>query len=298
VSESTTLAQSAPALAFATKSKQRQLWNLAKRHRIGATAFGGVILVCLIAATAPLISPYDPLEQDYDALLQSPSLSHPFGTDRVGRDIFARVLYGTQISVLVGLVAVGISIVIGVPLGLLSGFVGGAVDNVIMRFMDALIAFPRLILALAIVAVLSPGIMNVMIAVGIGSMPVYARLMRSQALAIRENQYIEAAHSLGVSNVRVMYRHVLPNAVSPIIVQATLGLGYAVLAEASLSFLGVGVQPPTATWGSILNQGAPLLEQAWWVAFFPGLAIFLFVLCLNLAGDALRDILDPRLRGR
>ena len=164
--------------------------------------------------------------------------------------------------------------------------------------MDALLAFPRLILALAIVAVLSPGIVNVMIAVGIGSMPVYARLMRSQALAIRENQYIEAAHSIGISNMRIMYRHVLPNAISPIIVQATLGLGYAVLAEASLSFLGVGVQPPTATWGSILNQGAPLLERAWWVAFFPGMAIFLFVLCLNLAGDAVRDILDPRLRGR
>lgn len=288
----------APALSFGTRSRQKRLMTLAKNHQIGAAAFVGVIVVCLVALTAPIIAPYDPFEQDYDALLKSPSFEHPFGTDLVGRDIFTRVLYGTRVSVLVGLVAVGISIVIGVPLGLLSGFVGGAVDNVIMRFMDALIAFPRLILALAIVAVLSPGIVNVMIAVGIGSMPVYARLMRSQALAIRENQYIEAAHSLGISNLRIMYRHVLPNAISPIIVQATLGLGYAVLAEASLSFLGVGVQPPTATWGSILNQGAPLLERAWWVAFFPGLAIFLFVLCLNLAGDAVRDILDPRLRGR
>lgn len=298
MSDSQVLAAPASAPLRQTHPKIHRAITLAKHHRIGAAAFGGVILVCLLALTAPMIAPYDPFAQDYDALLKSPSWEHPFGTDRVGRDILTRVLYGTQVSVLVGLVAVGISIVIGVPLGLLSGFVGGAVDNVIMRFMDALIAFPRLILALAIVAVLSPGVMNVMIAVGIGSMPVYARLMRSQALAIRENQYIEAAHSLGIPNVRIMYRHILPNAVSPIIVQATLGLGYAVLAEASLSFLGVGVQPPTATWGSILNQGAPLLEQAWWVAFFPGVAIFLFVLCLNLAGDALRDILDPRLRGR
>ena len=298
MSESQAIAASAPAFVLRPRSRSSQVISLARRHKIGAVALGGVFLVCFIAATAPMIAPYDPFEQDYDSLLKGPSLAHPFGTDRVGRDILTRVMYGTQISVLVGIVAVGISIAVGVPLGLLSGFVGGALDNVIMRFMDALIAFPRLILALAIVAVLSPGITNVMIAVGIGSMPVYARLMRSQALAIRENQYIEAAHSLGVSNMRVMYRHVLPNAVSPVIVQATLGLGYAVLAEASLSFLGVGVQPPTATWGSILNQGAPLLEQAWWVAFFPGVAIFLFVLCLNLAGDALRDILDPRLRGR
>jgi len=273
-------------------------WRLARQHKIGAAALGGVIVICLLAATAPWIAPYDPLAQDYDSLLQPPSLEHPFGTDRIGRDILTRVIYGTQISVMVGIVAVGIAIAIGVPLGLVSGFMGGVVDNVIMRFMDALLAFPRLILALAIVAVLSPGALNVMIAVGVGSMPVYARLMRSQALSIREHQYIEAAHSLGTPGLRVMLRHILPNAVSPIIVQATLGLGYAVLAEAGLSFLGVGVQPPTATWGSILNQGAPLLEQAWWVAFFPGLAIFVFVLCLNLAGDALRDILDPRLRGR
>jgi len=298
MSDAQTLTSPAAAPQGLRRTPYRRLLKIASHHKIGAAAFGGVIIVCLLALTAPIIAPYDPFEQDYNSLLQAPSWAHPFGTDRVGRDILTRVLYGTQVSVLVGLVAVGISIAIGVPLGLLSGFMGGVVDNVIMRFMDALIAFPRLILALAIVAVLSPGVTNVMIAVGIGSMPVYARLMRSQALAIRENQYIEAAHSLGVPSMRVMYRHILPNAVSPIIVQATLGLGYAVLAEASLSFLGVGVQPPTATWGSILNQGAPLLEQAWWVAFFPGLAIFFFVLFLNLAGDALRDILDPRLRGR
>src|SRR5690606_11356633 len=160
-------------------------WRLARQHKIGAAALGGVIVICLLAATAPWIAPYDPLARDYDSLLQPPSLEHPFGTDRIGRDILTRVIYGTQISVMVGIVAVGIAIAIGVPLGLVSGFMGGVVDNVIMRFMDALLAFPRLILALAIVAVLSPGALNVMIAVGVGSMPVYARLMRSQALSIR-----------------------------------------------------------------------------------------------------------------
>lgn len=275
-----------------------RLGVLARRHKVGAAALGVVTLVGVLAAAAPLVAPADPLIQDYDVLLKAPSLDHPFGTDRVGRDILSRVIYGSRVSILVGVVAVGIAVAIGVPLGLLSGFVGGVFDNVVMRFMDALIAFPRLILALAIVAVLEPSLFNVMIAVGIGSVPVYARLMRSQALSIRENEYIHAARALGMTNVRIMFRHVLPNAISPIIVQTTLGLGYAVLAEASLGFLGVGVQPPTPTWGSILNQGAPLLEQAWWVAFFPGVAIFVLVLCLNLFGDALRDILDPRLRGR
>jgi peptide/nickel transport system permease protein len=279
-------------------SRSRRLVTLARKNRVGAGALGVVLLVVALAVFAPVVSPHDPLLQDYNALLQEPSLEHPFGTDRVGRDIFSRVIYGTRVSVLVGIVAVGIAIAIGVPLGLMSGYVGGLLDNVLMRFMDALIAFPRIILALAIVAVLDPSIRNVMIAIGVGSVPVYARLMRSQALSIRENEYITAARALGVSAPRIMLRHVLPNAVSPIIVQATLGLGYAVLAEASLGFLGVGVQPPTPTWGSILNQGAPLLERAWWVAFFPGIAIFLLVLTLNLFGDALRDILDPRLRGR
>lgn len=213
---------------------RRRTVRIARQNKIGAAAFVGVLIVCFLAAAAPLVAPHDPLFQDYDSLLQSPSLEHPFGTDRIGRDVFSRVIYGTRISVLVGVVAVGISIVIGVPLGLLSGFAGGIIDNVIMRLMDALIAFPRLILALAIVAILDPSVLNVMIAVGIGSMPVYARLVRSQALAIRENEYIEAAHALGMSNARIMFRHILPNALSPVIVQATLGLGYAVLAEASL----------------------------------------------------------------
>lgn len=279
-------------------SRSRRLVALASKNRVGAGALSVVLLVVALAIFAPVVSPHDPLLQDYDAFLREPSLEHPFGTDRVGRDIFSRVIYGTRVSVLVGIVAVGIAIAIGVPLGLMSGYVGGLLDNVLMRFMDALIAFPSIILALAIVAVLDPSIRNVMIAIGVGSVPVYARLMRSQALSIRENEYITAARALGVSAPRIMFRHVLPNAVSPIIVQATLGLGYAVLAEASLGFLGVGVQPPTPTWGSILNQGAPLLERAWWVAFFPGVAIFLLVLTLNLFGDALRDILDPRLRGR
>lgn len=272
--------------------------RVAARHKVGTAALLFILVVVGMAVAAPILAPADPLVQDFNAFLKAPSVEHPLGTDQVGRDILSRVIYGARISILVGVVAVGIAIAIGVPSGLVSGYLGGHVDNIIMRIMDALLTFPNVILALAIVAVLGPGVFNVMVAVGVTSVPAYARLMRGQALAVRTNEYITAAGAIGCSPIRIMFRHVFPNAVAPIIVQATLGLGYAVLAEASLSFLGVGVQPPTPTWGGILNQGAPLLERAWWVAFFPGLAIFLLVLSLNLVGDALRDMLDPRLRGR
>ena len=279
------------------RTPYRRLLKIASHHKIGAAAFGGVIIVCLLALTAPIIAPYDPFEQDYNSLLQAPSWAHPFGTDRVGRDILTRVLYGTQVSVLVGLVAVGISIAIGVPLGLLSGFMGGVVDNVIMRFMDALIAFPRLILALAIVAVLSPGVFQNLraqcCAVGIGSMPVYARLMRSQALAIRENQYIEAAHSLGVPSMRVMYRHILPNAVGPVLVNATFGVAAAVLVESALSFLGFG-DPTLPSWGRLLAFGRTVESTS--MMLIAGFAIFVTVSLFNLAGEGIRDALDPKLR--
>lgn len=272
--------------------------RLASRARVGVVALAIIAAVVLIALFAPVVAPYDPLEQDYNALLAKPSAAHWMGTDQVGRDLLSRVIYGTRVSLLVGLISVGIAIAVGMPLGLIAGYRRGAVDEVVMRLMDALIAFPSLILALAIVAVLKPSLVNVMAAIGITSVPLFARLTRSQVLSLRERDFIGAAHALGVTDLRIMLRHILPNAVSPIIVQATLGLGFAVLAEASLGFLGVGVQPPTATWGSSLNQGAPLLERAPWLSIFPGLAIFILVLAFNLLGDALRDQLDPRLRGR
>jgi peptide/nickel transport system permease protein len=255
-------------------------------------------VIAFVAVFAPLLAPADPLAQDYNALLKGPSAAHPLGTDQVGRDLLSRIMYGARISMIVGVISVGVAIAIGLPLGLLSGYARGIADEVIMRVMDALIAFPSLILAMAIVAVLKPSLFNVMIAIGITSVPLYARLMRSQVLSLRERDFVGAARALGATDARIMMRHILPNSLSPIIVQGTLGLGFAVLAEAGLGYLGVGVQPPTPTWGSILNQGSALLEKAPWLSIFPGLAIFILVLAFNLLGDALRDQLDPRLRGR
>jgi peptide/nickel transport system permease protein len=271
--------------------------KIVARSKVGVVALAVIVGIAFVAVFAPMLAPADPLEQDYNALLSAPSAAHPLGTDQLGRDLLSRIMYGARISLLVGVIAVGVAIVIGVPLGLLSGYARGVTDEVIMRVMDALIAFPSIILALAIVAVLKPSLINVMIAIGITNVPLYARLMRSQVLSLREREYIAAARAIGATDGRIMTRHILPNSLSPIIVQATLGLGFAVLAEAGLSYLGVGVQPPTPTWGSILNQGAPLLEQAPWLSIFPGLAIFILVLAFNLLGDALRDQLDPRLRG-
>jgi peptide/nickel transport system permease protein len=276
----------------------RRSRRLAARSKLGAVALFVVAGFILAAVTAPLLAPYDPLHQDYNVLLKEPSLSHPFGTDQVGRDLLSRVIYGARISLVVGLISVGIAILVGTPIGMVSGYFRGIVDDVLMRFIDALIAFPSLILALAIVAVLEPSQFNVMLAIGVTYVPLFARLMRSQVLAIRTFDYILAARALGAADARIMFRHILPNTLSPIIVQATLGLGFAVLAEASLGYLGVGVQPPTPTWGSSLNQGAPLLERAPWLSIYPGLAILILVLAFNLLGDALRDQLDPRLRGR
>ena len=249
-----------------------------------------------MAIAAPVFAPYDPQEQDYDQLLQPPSAEHPFGTDRIGRDLLSRIIYGTRVSFMVGVIAVGVALAIGTPLGLVAGYFRGMTDEVIMRILDAFIAFPGIIFALAIVAVLGSSLTNVMLAIGISSVPLFARLTRSQVLSLRQTDYVLAASSAGASDLRVMFRHIMPNATSPLIVQATLGLGFAVLAEAGLGYLGVGVQPPTPTWGSDLNQGSPLLERAPWLSIAPGLAIFVLVLSFNLLGDALRDQLDPRTR--
>ncbi len=270
--------------------------RIIRKRPVGALAFGIILLLAISAIASPLLAPYDPLVQDYNVLLKGPSAEHWLGTDQVGRDLLSRIIYGARISFLVGVVAVGIAICVGTPLGLFAGYSRGLGDEVIMRIIDALAAFPNLILALAIVAVLEPSLTNVMVAVGITSTPLYARLMRSQVLSLRERDFVLAATSTGASDLRIMLRHILPNATSPLIVQSTLGLGFAILAEASLGFLGVGVQPPTPTWGSILNQGAPLIERAPWLAIAPGIAIFVLVLAFNLLGDALRDHLDPRTR--
>lgn len=260
-----------------------------------AVAILGVIILCAIGA--PLIAPYGANEQDYSNSLASPSLRHPLGTDRLGRDVLTRIIYGARISVSVGLIAVGLAAGIGVPLGLLSGYVGGWIDEGLMRFVDAWIAFPQLILLLAIVSILGGGIVNVMIAIGLSSFPVYARLIRAQTLTVKERDYVLAAKTVGSSALRLVARHILPNTIQPVIVQASLLVGAAVLAEAGLSFLGIGINPPEATWGVTIQEGFPVIRINAWPAVAPGVALILFTLATNFLGDRLRDVLDPRLRG-
>jgi peptide/nickel transport system permease protein len=259
-------------------------------------AAGGVVGVVMVAAVAaPWLAPYPPTDMGSD-LLVPPSLGHLFGTDDLGRDIFSRVIYGASVSVLVGVISMGTAAILGVPLGLLSGYRGGWVDTAIMRVLDGLMAFPAILLAIAIMAVLGPSLQNAMIAIGVIYIPPFARIVRASVLSLREQEFVDAARGLGAVNARIVFRHILPNCLSPVIVQASLGMGYAILVEAALSFLGLGVQPPQASWGSMLAEGRGFLDSAPWFATFPGLAIFVTVLGLNFLGDRLREALDPRLR--
>lgn len=278
----------------------RRFPTLRRLRQTRLVNFGLVILgiVVLCAIFAPVISPYDPLKQDYLAIAQAPSSAHWLGTDDLGRDVLSRIIYGSRVSLQVGAISVVIAVVFGAVLGLLSGYVGGVVDEVIMRFVDSVQAFPGLILALGLTAALGPSIRNVMIAIGFISSPTIARLARAQTLSIRESEYVAAARVSGASASRIISRHIWPNATSPIIVQATLLVATAIVTEASLSFLGVGVQPPTPSWGSMLRTGSQYLEVAPWLAFAPGVAIFLTVLSFNFIGDGLRQVLDPRFNAR
>jgi ABC-type dipeptide/oligopeptide/nickel transport system permease subunit len=252
-------------------------------------------IVVLSATFAPLIVPYDPAEQNYLALTVPPSREYILGTDNLGRDVLSRIIYGTRVSLQVGIIAVGISVLLGVPLGLLSGYLGGWVDDVIMRLSDSIQAFPSLILALGITAALGKGMGNAMIAIGFVSVPGFARLTRGQTLSLRERDFVSAARVLGISPLKIMGKHILPNGAGPIIVQAALRVAGAITTEASLSFLGVGAQPPTPSWGSMLRTGSMYLEVAPWIAISSGAAIFLTVLAFNFVGDGLREALDPQL---
>ncbi len=257
----------------------------------------GLVLVAMIIAAvlAPVIAPADPLKQS-SALLEAPSQTHLFGTDELGRDIFSRVVYGTRISLTVGLVAVAIATVVGTIIGLVAGLAGGFVDNVTMRLIDILLAFPGIILAILIMATLGPSLVNVMIAVGLSAIPWYARTVRASTLVIKEYDYILATRAVGSSPLRIMFRHVLPNVITPVIVLSTIGMAGAILAISGLSYIGLGAQPPSPEWGSMLSQARLYLQRAWWITTFPGLAIMMAVMAINLIGDALRDALDPRLR--
>ena len=258
--------------------------------------FGLIVLGLLVLAAllGDRVAPYAPNQVIVSDRLEGPSLRHVFGTDELGRDVFSRVLVAAQVSLQVGFIAVGISLTAGVLLGLIAGFYGGWIDDAIMRMTDMLFAFPAILLAIAILAVLGPGIANAMIAIGVVYTPIFARITRGSVLSVREQVYVRAARSLGASDFRLLRLHVLPNVLAPIIVQASISLAFAILSEAALSFLGLGVQPPAPSWGRMLAEGRGFIEQAWWMGVFPGLAILLTVLSFNLVGDALRDALDPR----
>jgi peptide/nickel transport system permease protein len=258
---------------------------------------GGVILAVLVfsAVFAPFIAPYEPAEQIRGASLLSPSGDHLFGTDVFGRDIFSRVLHGGRISLRIGLISVAIAAGCGMFFGLIAGYYGRWVDTIIMRFMDMLLALPGILLALVIVAVLGPSITNVMLAVGTAAVPAFTRIVRGSVLSAREMTYVEAARVIGAPDHLILRRHILPNVVAPVIVLGTLNIATAIIVGASLSFLGVGVQPPTPEWGSMLSDGRDYLRGQWWIATFPGLAIFVTVLSINLLGDGLREALDPRI---
>lgn len=256
-----------------------------------------ILLVILLMTTfAPVITSYEPEALNPRGRLQPPSAEHLFGTDDFGRDIFTRVLYGGRLSLLVGLISVAIACTVGTTLGIISGYYGGIIDIVIMRLMDMMLAFPGILLALAIVAVLGKSLPNVMIAVGISTIPVFTRIVRGSTLSAKQMDFITAAHALGSSHNRIMLRHILPNVITPVIVIATNGIAGAIIAGAALSFLGLGAQPPTPEWGIMLSEGRVYLRAATWITTFPGLAIMVTVLAINLLGDGLRDVLDPRLK--
>ena len=275
----------------------RELWREIARNRLALAGGAVVALLVVLGVAGPWIAPHDPLAQDLAKSLQGPSLEHWFGTDSFGRDIFSRVLYGARISLLVGVASQAIAFALGVLLGVVSGYYGGRIDNLVMRLADVTLAFPTLLLLIAITAAFRPSLVVVFVAIGVVGWAGLARLVRSQALVVRELDFVQAARALGLRDARLLARHVLPNCLAPAIVAVTLGMAGAILLEAALSFIGLGAQPPTPSWGSMISDGRDFLRTAPWISVFPGLAIGLVVLGFNLFGDGLRDAMDPRLRG-
>jgi peptide/nickel transport system permease protein len=272
-------------------ARVRRRWG-----RMGVVSLIAVGVLMLLALLGPSLAPFDPTEQVLDRMLESPGRTHWLGTDDLGRDILSRVLYGARVSLGVGVLAVALSLGPGVVLGLVSGYHAGWLDSVIMRGMDGLLAFPSIVLALAITAALGPSLRNAMIAIGVIGIPGFARLVRGQVLALRSQEFVEAARALGAGDRRIVVRHIVPGTVAVVVIHASLRLAFAVLTEAGLSFLGLGAQPPTPSWGAMLNTGREYLEMAPWLSLAPGAAIFLTTLSFNFLGDAVRDVLDPRLR--
>lgn len=273
------------------------LWQRLKRNKLAVA--GGIMVLALfiIAVLASFISPFNPNDIDRKHILEPPSINHPLGTDDLGRDVLSRMIYGSQISLAVGFVAVGITTFIGMILGALSGYYGGWIDRISMRFIDIMLSIPTFFLILAVIAFIGPSIWNIMIIIGVTSWMGVARLVRAEFLSLKEREFVLAAKALGASNMRIIFKHIMVNSMAPVFVSAVLGIAGAILVESALSFLGLGVQPPRPSWGNILTLGKDNIEIAWWLSVFPGLAILVTVLSYNLLGEGLRDALDPRLWG-
>lgn len=274
----------------------REVWRRLKQNKAAMLGLLVMVILILAAIFADYVAPYGYDDQDLMRRFQTPNSQHWFGTDNFGRDIFSRIVYGAQVSLKVGLIAVGIAMFIGGALGAVAGFYGGKIDNFIMRFIDVLLAIPSILLAISIVAALGPELRNVMIAVGIGSIPSYGRIVRASVLSLRDQEFIEAARAVGADDTRLILKHIIPNSMAPLIVQATIGVANAILSAAGLGFIGLGIQPPLAEWGAMLNSGRQYIRDYPHLTAFPGLAIMITIFALNLLGDGLRDALDPRLK--
>jgi peptide/nickel transport system permease protein len=270
-------------------------WKRFKRNKLAVAGGLFVLVLFLVAALAPLLSPYDPNDIDRDQILESPGISHLLGTDDLGRDVFSRMIFGSRISLAVGFVAVGLATLIGVILGSVSGYYGGWTDRLMMRFIDIMLSIPTFFLILAVITFVGPSIWNIMLVIGLTSWMGVARLVRAEFLSLKEREFVLAARAVGSGDLRIIFRHILVNSMSPVFVSAVLGVAAAILVESALSFLGIGVQPPTPSWGNMLTLGKDNIEIAWWLSLFPGLAILFTVLGYNLVGEGLRDALDPRL---
>jgi peptide/nickel transport system permease protein len=277
-------------------SPRARAWRKLKRRKSAMLGLVIIVVLVLAAVFAPWIAPFDPAKQSWTAVRKAPSLLNWFGTDESGRDMFSRVIYGARASMMAGVVSISIALGLGVPIGLMAAYRGGFIDTLVSRITDAMLAIPFLILAIALAAFLGPSLSNAMIAIGITATPIFVRLTRGQVLGVKVEDYVEAARSVGNPPIRIAFRHILPNIMPALLVQASLSIAAAIIAEASLSFLGLGQQPPAPSWGSMLNTAQRFLTQAPWMAIYPGLAIFLTVLSFNLLGDGLRDALDPRER--
>ncbi|AFG36601.1 ABC transporter permease [Spirochaeta africana] len=286
----------APAGTVQRRSQWGEVWRRLKKNRTALAGLAVIILIVITALLADVIAPYHYRTQNLQRIAESPSRAHLLGTDELGRDVLSRIIYGTRVSLQVGFVAVSISVIVGGLLGAVAGYYGKVLDNAIMRVMDVLLAIPSILLAIAIVSAFGGGLVNVMIAVGISTIPVYARIVKASVMSIVEQEFIEAARAIGARDIRIIFKHVLPNCLAPIIVQGTLGVATAILSAAGLSFIGLGIQPPTPEWGAMLSGGRHLIRQAPHVATFPGVAIMITIFALNLLGDGLRDALDPRLK--